>query len=179
MNFPFTRENFLYTTLIENLVDDLHDDFKRVYGEINNLKTIITPTQTANIAEWKGSFVYFTKRKQKWDPNAERMSTTLKHLVSIIPETHLSGIWFSALLPGCVIPPHTDNYVSHDPYVRVHLPLIVPEGDLGITIDNQTFQWTRGKVLVFDQNKMHNAWNATNQSRLNLNFNFSERAFNV
>lgn len=130
-------------------------------------------------AEWVGSFAYFQKRSPQWDRPCQQHSVFLKELVTSIPQNHLLGIWFSAILPGGIIQWHTDKYDSDDNYVRVHLPLIVPEGDIGITIESTTFKWAVGQVLCFDPFVLHKAWNHTQHIRLNINFNFSRESFNI
>ena len=170
--------NFLYTKQLEQATDQIKEDFFRVYGAVDNLKIIKSPKQDQGVsAEWVGSFAYFQKRKPQWDSFCESRSVFLKPFVESFPQDHLLGIWFSAILPGGIIRWHIDKYDQGEDYVRVHLPLIVPEGDIGITVEDTTYKWEQGKVFCFNPFVMHTAWNKTNALRLNLNFNFSKNSF--
>ena len=42
--------------------------------------------------------------------------------------------------------------------LRGHLPLIVPEGDVGITVGGETRRYEEGKLLLFDDSFPHEAW---------------------
>lgn len=174
----YTRETFLYTQYLESSTEKILEDFHHVYGDVGDLNIIKPPKQDRGVStEWVGSFSYFQKRNPQWDEKCQKRSIFLKRLVASTPSHHLLGIWFSAILPNGTIQWHTDMYDSNNNYIRVHLPLIVPEGDLGITIDTTTYKWHKGQVLCFDPFVMHTAWNKTSQLRLNINFNYSRQAF--
>ena len=174
----YTRDAFIYKDLLESSTNSIKEDFDNVYGGISNLQIIKSPKQDkGSIAEWVGSFAYFAKRTPQWDTYCNTKSKFLKQLVNNIPKEHLQGIWFSAILPGGIIQWHTDKYDNNSNHIRVHLPLIVPEGDLGITVDKTTYQWKTGEVFCFDPFVVHTAWNRSNGIRLNANFNFAREAF--
>ena len=174
----YTRENFLYTDLLEASTDPITQDFERVYGDISNLNVIKPPKQNVKAnPEWTGSFAFFQNRNPQWDTYCQARSQFLKQLVQLIPYNYLQGIWFSAILPHGVIPWHVDKYEEDNQLVRVHLPLIVPEGDLGLTVGEVTHQWTKGRLICFDPFTRHTAWNKTDSVRLNVNFNFAREAF--
>ena len=174
----YSRENFLYTEILEASTDAIEKDFHNIYGGVKNLNIIKSPKQDKGVsAEWVGSFAYFAKRTPQWDKHCTSNSKFLKQLVDQIPKEHLLGIWFSAILPGGIIQWHIDKYDSDVNYIRVHLPLIVPQGDIGITVEETTYKWTRGQVFCFDPFVMHTAWNKTEHLRLNVNFNFAREAF--
>ncbi len=171
-------QNFLYTQQLEQATADIKNDFFRIYGSVDKLKIIKSPKQDKGVSsEWVGSFAYFQKRHPQWDESCHRHSTFLKQLVESIPQDHLLGIWFSAILPGGVIQWHTDKYDADQDYIRVHLPLIVPVGDIGITVKENTYKWEEGKIFCFDPFVLHTAWNHTKSLRLNVNFNFSKQSF--
>ncbi|MEW6772895.1 MAG: aspartyl/asparaginyl beta-hydroxylase domain-containing protein [Bacteroidota bacterium] len=54
--------------------------------------------------------------------------------------------------------------------LRVHLALIVPEGDIGIRVGNTTKKWQEGKLLILDDSFEHEAWNNTDKDRVVLMF---------
>lgn len=176
----YTRETLLYTQKLEQATSTILTDFHHVYGGVDKLNIITPPKQKEGaIQEWVGSFVYFVKRTPKWDTACEQRSLFLKPFIETFPKDHLLGVWFSAILPGGVIQWHVDKYDSNEEYIRVHLPLIVPSGDIGITVQDTTHVWETGKVFCFSPFVMHTAWNRTESIRLNVNFNFSKQAFQL
>jgi hypothetical protein len=48
--------------------------------------------------------------------------------------------------------------------VRIHIPLLVPEGDIGFEVDSEEVTWD--DIFAFDNQKLHSAWNNTNEKRL-------------
>ncbi|MCX7728863.1 MAG: aspartyl/asparaginyl beta-hydroxylase domain-containing protein [Bacteroidia bacterium] len=54
--------------------------------------------------------------------------------------------------------------------LRVHLGLIIPDGDIGIRVGHEVKQWKAGKLLILDDSFEHEAWNNTNQDRVVLMF---------
>lgn len=174
----YTRDTFLYAERLEKAAEEITRDFFAVYGAVDKLSIIKSPKQDKGVsAEWVGSFSYFKKRVPQWDTACRTKSKFLIPFIESFPSEHLLGIWFSAILPGGIVQWHTDKYDEGDEYVRVHLPLIVPEGDLGITVEQTTYKWEQGKVFCFNPFVMHTAWNKSDSLRLNLNFNFSRLAF--
>ena len=81
-------------------------------------------------------------------------------LLAKVPKLTKAG--FACLEAGYVMKPH----IGHDPHnYRVHLGLIVPDGDCGMRVGDETRTWQRGKVTMFDDNQLHDAWNRTPQHR--------------
>lgn len=78
---------------------------------------------------------------------------------------------FSILEPGKHLPPHRGPYNG---VLRLHLGLIVPEPrqDLGIRIENTTYRWREGEVVIFDDAYEHEAWNRTPHTRVVLFVDF-------
>lgn len=76
---------------------------------------------------------------------------------------------FSMLEPGTHIQPHR-GYT--DKVLRSHLGLIVPIGELGIKVGEETRKWEERDWLVFDDSIMHEAWNKTAERRIVLMVDF-------
>lgn len=81
----------------------------------------------------------------------------------------LINAFFSILRPGTHIPPHRGPYAG---MLRYHLGVIVPQGDLGITVDGSTYRWEEGQSLFFDDSFEHEAWNRTQKLRVILFVDF-------
>lgn len=82
---------------------------------------------------------------------------------------------FSLLEPNTHILPHK-GYTNK--LLRAHLGLIIPNGDIGIRVDEISSNWEEGKLLIFDDSIEHEAWNNTNQQRVVFMFDF-EPHFNT
>ena len=63
---------------------------------------------------------------------------------------------FSLLRPGTHLEPHRGELAG---VLRCHLPLVVPDGDLGLSAGGETRAWRAGECLVFDDTREHEAWN--------------------
>lgn len=71
---------------------------------------------------------------------------------------------YSLMLPNCEITPH-QGYTGD--VLRFHYPLVVPvKGDCAMAVDGEIFNWTLRDALLFDDTKMHSAWNRTGEIRL-------------
>ena len=72
---------------------------------------------------------------------------------------------FSLLKPNTHIVPHQGYDEYSEKILRYHLGLIVPSGDLGIRVCNEVRVWKEGESFIFDDYKIHEAWNFTNEDR--------------
>ena len=76
---------------------------------------------------------------------------------------------FSMLEPDTHILPHTGFTGKVH---RAHLGMIIPEGDIGIKVGDDTKRWKEGEWLIFDDSVTHEAWNKTNERRIVLMIDF-------
>lgn len=76
---------------------------------------------------------------------------------------------FSIFEPGKHLPPHRGPYNG---VLRLHMGLIVPEGDIAIRVDREICHWEEGRVLVFDDAYEHEAWNHSDKTRVVLFVDF-------
>ena len=73
---------------------------------------------------------------------------------------------FSALHPGTHIAPH---HGPRNSLLRVHLPLIAP-GRCFLNVGSELFEWRDGKVELFNDAFVHQAWNQSDRTRVVLHF---------
>lgn len=76
------------------------------------------------------------------------------------------SILFSRLGPGATIPPH---HGAINARLICHLPLVVPPG-CGFRVGGEGRQWEEGKLLIFDDSVLHEAWNSSGEDRIILIF---------
>lgn len=77
---------------------------------------------------------------------------------------------FSLFRPRTHLYPHNGEIPN---VLRCHLPLVVPDGDMGIRIGGETRRWERGRCLVFDDTLEHDAWNRGDGDRIVLLVTFA------
>ncbi len=117
--------------------------------------------------DWSAYFLW--KNGQRVDAHADSCPHT-EAAVALAPQIIVPGrapvIFFSALKPGTVIPPHNG---ATNARLTVHLPLIIPP-DCGLRVGDETRTWTPGKLVLFDDTIRHEAWNLSTQIRVVLIF---------
>lgn len=117
--------------------------------------------------DWGAYFLW--KNGQRIDAHADRCPRT-EAAVGLAPQITVPArapvIFFSALKPGTVIPPHNG---ATNARLTVHLPLIIPR-DCGLRVGEETHVWKPGKLVIFDDTIRHEAWNRSDQLRVVLIF---------
>jgi beta-hydroxylase len=79
------------------------------------------------------------------------------------------SVGFSRLAAGTVIQPHTGDDFG---FLRMHLGIQVPEGDIGLRVQGEDIKWQTGRAFIFDDSLLHEAWNRTDQDRVVLILDF-------
>ena len=64
-----------------------------------------------------------------------------------ITSTVVGGVTVSRMGPGTAVNLHS---AGENARVRVHLPLVIPKGDLGIRVAGESAQWVEGELMAFD-----------------------------
>lgn len=112
---------------------------------------------------WRGWDTFVLYRKGKPHPsNAARCPRTMAALEGT-PRSVRQGM-FSRLRPGAHLEPHTGGV---NVVLTCHLPLVVPEG-CALRVGGEERPWREGRVLVFDDSFVHEAWNRGASDRLVL-----------
>lgn len=79
----------------------------------------------------------------------------------------------SRFRPGTHLYPHRGELQG---VLRCHLPLVVPDGDVGLRFGTEMRRWQPGRCLVFDDTIEHEAWNHAASDRVVLIVTFSAAA---
>eukprot|EP00931_Biecheleriopsis_adriatica_P054161 TRINITY_DN31839_c0_g1_i1.p1 TRINITY_DN31839_c0_g1~~TRINITY_DN31839_c0_g1_i1.p1 ORF type:complete len:455 (+),score=65.00 TRINITY_DN31839_c0_g1_i1:54-1418(+) len=79
--------------------------------------------------------------------------------------TGLSGAGFLRMRPGGRLKPHFGGA----PRLSAHLALVVPDGDLYMSVGPVTVRWVEGKVIVFDDTFIHSVTHHGREPRYVLN----------
>ena len=84
--------------------------------------------------------------------------------IDALRETDVTSILIGRLPSGRAVPPHRgDKRIC-----RIHLGLIVPDGDVAFTCRGEDRKWEKGKCLAFNDFYEHSARNNTEYDRVNL-----------
>lgn len=109
---------------------------------------------------------FFHRHGMRHDDNARRCPRTAAALDAAplcrIRE-HAPEACFSVLTPGTHILPH---YGVTNTRVVTHLPLLVPDGDLALSVAGETRRWQEGVCFSFDDTYQHEAWNRSADTRV-------------
>jgi aspartate beta-hydroxylase len=115
------------------------------------------------------SAYYLWKNGEPVAENAVRFPKTM-HALRSAPLAHVPNrspsILFSLLRPGAHIPPHNGLVNTR---LICHLPVIVP-GKCRFRVGNETRDWVEGRGWAFDDSIEHEAWNASDRTRVILLF---------
>mgnify|MGYP003340156387 CR=1 FL=1 len=115
------------------------------------------------------STLYLWENGRANEAIAERFPATMAAMASVDLariSVRAPSILFSRLGPGATIPPH---HGAINARLICHLPLIVPEG-CGFRVGGETREWHEGKLLIFDDSVLHEAWNRSGEDRIILIF---------
>lgn len=91
-----------------------------------------------------------------------RENFDLANCVPMAPE-----VMISILKPDTHIKPH---YGLSNIKQTVHIPIILPEGDLALTAGGENRSWSETEPMIFDDSFLHEAWNKSDETRVVLIF---------
>jgi len=74
-------------------------------------------------------------------------------------------IMISILQPGTHITPH---YGISNIKQTLHIPIVLPKGDIGIKVGGIQQTWPENSPLIFDDSFLHEAWNRSEEVRIVL-----------
>jgi hypothetical protein len=158
---PKLRDEFL----------DYHKDFDTTFSKgisyaAANPLTILNEQEKES---WKVEGLRYICPSQKVEQNLflnPKISAAFPTATELTKKyiNHCGCSGYSILDPGGIIEPHTDIENTLHNTVRIHIPLIIPEGDAMFDAEGVKTKWT--DLFAFDNGSMHSAYNKTNKRRL-------------
>lgn len=107
--------------------------------------------------------------RRKWVEATKRFCPESCRILQETLGTSLRTALFSQLAPGSCLEAHTGWADLANHVLRLHVPLIVPPGGLcGTWVDGCVETHAQARPLIFDDSKIHRAFNYSNQSRIIL-----------
>jgi aspartyl/asparaginyl beta-hydroxylase (cupin superfamily) len=146
---------------IQNLIDNtdvILNEYKQTIGK----KTIAIPgydEASTPLEDWRAIALWWDYKAwrayQKWCP-----ITT--ELVRNGPDHRATG-WL-ILTPQASTPAHC--HLDWGDKIIFHLPMIIPEGDVGFSVGGKIHRWKVGEPFAFDITKEHFGFNHTDETRV-------------
>jgi hypothetical protein len=73
---------------------------------------------------------------------------------------------YTVMGPRTVLHRHTGPENRSGKYIRIHIPLIIPEGDVFLEVNGEKVDWS--DLVAFNNQLAHSSWNLTDGYRLNF-----------
>lgn len=153
---------FPFAAALERHWRAIYDDYLRIRQDVMDW-----PEKKLYDEGWKVFGLFNFPRGEPLEANIARCPLTASLVRDHIPTHGAAG--FSMLRPKTRIKPH-EGYRGQ--FLRCHLGLKIPPGDCGLKVQDETRRWEAGKVLVFDDRLIHEAWNMTDEERVILLIDF-------
>lgn len=129
---------------------------------------------TGFIETWRHRIVI--ENDMTFTEDARQFSPTLTRILAPLTAAKIARkSYFAMMRAGSHLPNHCGGA---NVYLRMHLGLVIPPGDLGLKVGGETRRWREGDILLFDDSFGHEAWNHSDQDRYILLFRFLHPDFN-
>jgi beta-hydroxylase len=162
----FPASTFPWITRLEAGVATIQAELDAVMTELGDLPGVeeISPdhSRIARDRHWRSFFLHAYGYRS--GPACAACPRTAE-LVDAIP--NLETAFFSVLQPGAWLRPHRGVTKA---LITCHVPLIVPADSSGcwIRLEDRRYHWQVGRAFVFDDTRLHEVRNDTDQARVVL-----------
>lgn len=154
-------EDFSWTGEIESRWRTIKFEFDHLSDE--NVSFYPYQDQYTGDLGWTGWQTWHLYRKGQVSETARRLCAQTLECLELSPHGLREAI-FSVFKPGTYLPPHTGGV---NLLLTVHLPLYVPP-DCALKVADETRIWKEGRIFIFDDSFIHEAWNKSDESRIVL-----------
>lgn len=161
MKYDITR--FILRDKINSLIPAFREDFLKIHGLDTSDIPMYDIGKNLDIhKKWKMSVL---KIMGEWNQQAKTLYPNFNKFVEELSDMCRSA-GYSILEAGGNVITHTDTEEGHEDYVIVHVPLIVPTGDIGFYENKEKGKWIEEECFILDVESPHSIWNYTNEPRL-------------
>ena len=140
-------------------LEPLKENWKHIHSEYKAIEKFNTPWGEEEIYN-KGWEVFGLIHKNDDLVENQDLCPFTTNLIKQIPKVFIAG--FSILKPNCVIYPH---YGYNNKVLRSHLGLDCPK-DAYLKVEDRVQCWENGEMFVFDDTKIHEACNNSDETRV-------------
>lgn len=102
---------------------------------------------------------------QSFDESKAKFPTMIS-IIDYFGFDNLGSVTYSVVEAHGIIARHTAPENRAGKFIRCHIPLIVPSGDLGMEINGEIVDWS--EPFAFNNQIIHSVWNHTDYRRLIL-----------
>lgn len=153
----FPLQQFPWSLEFEKQYSSIHNEVMKLFNNVGVENIPLGPDQVpkfhaVNIAQ-----------QGKVDANAKKVFPITSQLVENVPS--LANAQLSILAPGADLRMHK---AASRCFLRMHLGIIIPKGDVCLELEGEKLKWKEGKVMIFDDFYHHRAWNKTEHTRVIL-----------
>jgi aspartyl/asparaginyl beta-hydroxylase (cupin superfamily) len=165
----YEQEKFLKN--LENSINFLKEEYRTCKDKAFGFWDFENPKK--RISHWKTTILWW--KGKPFSPVQKLVPETVK-LLSNGPSHRATG-WME-LDPHSTVPLH--HHKDWNNSLILHVPLIIPEGDLGFCVEGKpVYRWKANELYAFDANLEHCAYNNTDESRVILGLDFDSSWRNV
>ncbi|MRX26961.1 aspartyl/asparaginyl beta-hydroxylase domain-containing protein [Kangiella sp. HZ709] len=153
-----------FQSLKEEIIDLFSSSQSRPYYQ-SDAPTKSSLESLRNNENWS-SIILQNQKGVRYDSSEYPvLASYIKQLPLADCPPHAPEVMLSILKPGTHIPPH---YGLSNFKLTLHLPIMVPKGELFIKVGDIKKTWKEGVPLLFDDSYIHEAINNSEQVRLVL-----------
>tara|TARA_R110000796_G_scaffold22353_1_gene64848 strand:- start:1364 stop:2008 length:645 start_codon:yes stop_codon:yes gene_type:complete len=167
----YRADEVKFANLFRSLRTALLEDFQRAHpdfqdgAEFKSVNYYNNPTGRNNQlyskeSAWKISAV---KAFGTLKTETKKLYPTAYDLVESFGDNCFIGC-YSIFEPNTILYRHTGTENRTAENIRIHIPLYVPDGDIGFEVEGEEVSWD--DVFSFNNQKLHGGWNHTNERRL-------------
>ena len=175
--FPGLNTRPIFPTEAFPFAADLQAMAPTILEEFNNLKSLTSSPSDYKLNkdehelhkgnwEWN-SYILKGKEQKDFEKHCPQTVSTLNSIPSLMKTTPFGYAFFSTLKKNSHIAPHSGPCNIR---IRCHLPLVVPEGKVGMNLGGRDLVWKQNQPMFFDDCFEHYVYNDTNSDRVLLLF---------
>jgi len=156
---------FVYKEKINISIPKLKEEFLSVHGNSTDgipLYSDYIGNSLDPKNKWK---MVVVKIMGEWEEKNLKTYPVLADLVKSFGDI-CRGAGYSILDPDGYVPMHTDTEEGHENYVICHVPIIIPDGDVGFLEGDSRGTWKEGECFLLDVETPHSIWNYSDKPRI-------------
>jgi beta-hydroxylase len=153
----FSKDEFPWSKDFEKHFSSIRKEVDKIF---DNVKVESVPL---GIDRFPKAHSVLIAQQGKIELEAKQLLPTLSRVVANVPS--LVNAELSVLAPGAELRLHKARFRC---FLRMHLGIIIPKGDVCLELEGNRIEWQEGKVMLFDDFYPHTAWNRTEQTRVIL-----------
>jgi len=179
VKFTWTKEEISIADELMKLAPKLRDEFLEYHKDFYTTFKGGKPYSAANPhailddvpgkVDWKVEGLRYALLEQRIEHNMfldPKLSNNFPTAASLTKKyvSHCGCSGYSILEPMGLIRRHMDVENRSHNFIRIHIPLIVPEGEIGLEVNGHNLKWN--DLFAFDNGEQHSAYNRTKERRL-------------